>query len=216
MRTPHLRARLRLYLVSPEGWGASPRDAEHLAALIQAGVGTVQFREKADHPERVERAARMRDIARAEGALFIVNDDPLLAQTLDADGVHVGTDDASVASARKILGPQKIVGASARTLERALAAQQDGADYLGVGAIFDARASKANAQHLGLDGFAALRAAPRLKDMPMVAIGGIRPETAPQCFGAGADGVAMIRGLWSLTSPDDALRALRNPSKPTP
>lgn len=209
MPKPSLRTRLRLYLVSPENWGAASTDEAHLVALIAAGVGTVQFREKNGHPDRVARAKRMRDIAREYGALFIVNDDPVLAQKLDADGVHVGTEDASVAEARRILGPTKIVGASARTPERAHAALQAGADYLGVGAIYDASASKSNAEHLGLEGLAALRSDAALQNIPMVAIGGITLARVHECLEKGADGVAMIRGLWSLSSPRQDLAELR-------
>lgn len=209
--TPEQRAKLRLYLVSPEGWGAQPNDEAHLAKLLQAGVGTVQFREKNMHPERRMRAQRMRDIAHAHGALFLVNDDPQLAHELRADGVHVGVEDARVEDARALLGPDKIIGATAKTLRRAQQAIEQGADYLGVGAIYDARASKANAEYLGMDGFRALREDARLRDVPMVAIGGITLETAQTCFDAGAEGVAMIRGLWSLERPQDLIpRALQD------
>lgn len=197
-RPDRLREQLRFYLISPEGWGEGPRDEERLAALLQAGVTAVQFREKAGHPERLQRAERMRDIVRAHGALFIVNDSPTLARELAADGVHVGVDDISVAEARRILGPDKLVGASARTIERAHQATHQGADYLGMGAIFDATASKSDAKTIGLDGLRALRNHPVLKDTPIVAIGGITVDKVTACMHAGADGVAMMRGLWSL------------------
>lgn len=208
-RTDRLRKQLRIYLISPEGWGERPGDEERLAALIEAGVSAVQFREKAGHPERLQRAERMRDIVRAHGALFIVNDSPQLAQDLDADGVHVGVDDVSVAEARRILGPDKLVGASARTIERAHQALHQGADYLGMGAIFDATASKSDAKTIGLDGLRALRDDPALQNTPIVAIGGVTLDTAKACMNAGANGVAMMRGLWSL---DDlqGLKALRH------
>lgn len=200
-----LRRGLRIYLVSPKGWGADARDEKHLANLIEAGVTAVQFREKTGHPERLQRAKRMRDIARAHGALFIVNDDPNLAKRLDADGVHVGVDDVGVARARQIVGPDKIVGASARTIERAHQAFEEGASYLGVGAIFDASASKANAEVIGIAGLRALRNDPIVQRAVVVAIGGITLPTAHDCIRAGADGVAMVRGLWSL----DDLQPLR-------
>lgn len=208
--TPEQRAKLRLYLVSPEGWGAHPNDETRLAMLIEAGVGTVQFREKNMHADRRARAQRMRDIAQAHGALFLVNDDPMLARELDADGVHVGVDDARVQDARALLGPNKIIGATAKTTTRAQQAIQQGADYLGVGALFDARASKPDAEYLGLEGFRALRNQKGLQNVPMIAIGGITIDTAPLCFDAGADGVAMIRGLWSIDHPKHLLKRLRS------
>lgn len=204
-----LRPRLRFYLISPEGWGAEKCDEDRLAALIQAGVTAVQFREKAGNPERLQRAERMRDVVRAHGALFIVNDDPQLAKELDADGVHVGTEDIAVADARRTVGPDKIVGASARTIERAHQALDEGADYLGMGAIFDASATKADAEVIGLQGLRALRADPVVKDALVVAIGGITIDTANACISAGADGVAMVRGFWTLNDLQ-ALRLLSN------
>lgn len=203
------RAKLRLYLVSPEGWGEHPHDEKHLAQLIEAGVGTVQFREKLQHPDRQQRAKKMRDVAKMHGALFLVNDDPDLALLLNADGVHVGVDDATVRMARYKLGADKIVGATARTLARAQQAIDEGADYLGVGAIYDATASKPDAQTIGLEGFQKLKDHPQLQSVPMVAIGGICVENARECWEAGADGVAMIRGLWNQRPPFVAIKSLR-------
>lgn len=200
------RKKLRIYLVSPEGWGLEPEHETHLIGLLQAGVSTVQFREKEAHPHRVQRAQRMRELTRAHNALFIVNDDPNLARMVDADGVHVGVEDARVQDARQIVGNDRIVGATARTLARAQEALKQGADYLGVGAIYDATASKSDAKTIGVEGFASLRNHEALQDVPMVAIGGIRLENADACWAAGADGVAMIRGLWGLVPPFEVLR----------
>lgn len=204
-----VRERLRLYFVSPDGWGAAKGDDERLVRLIQAGVGVVQFRDKSDLPDRERRAAQMREVCAAAGAIFLVNDDPSLALRLQADGVHVGVTDAAVAEARRLLGPEKIIGATARSLERAEQALREGADYLGVGAIYDASASKPDALTGGLALLSMMRGDARTAAAPMVAIGGIRPDNALPCLEAGADGVAMIRGLWQLEEPETALAALR-------
>ena len=209
MSAPDLRASLALYLVSPEGWGSHEGDDAQLTRLLRAGVGTVQFREKEPRADRLERATRMRAICREYGALFLVNDDLALAQRLDADGVHVGVDDASVAVARAQLGADKIVGATARTQDRAQRALAEGADYLGVGAIYDATASKADAVTGGLALLRQMREQWVGRDACIVAIGGITLERAPACVAAGADGVAMIRGFWGLRDPHAALADYR-------
>lgn len=209
MSTPDLRASLALYLVSPEGWGTGEGDEAQLTRLIRAGVGTVQFREKEPRIDRLERATRMRELCREHGAIFLVNDDLALAQRLDADGVHVGVDDATVAEARAQLGEGKIVGATARTQDRAQRALAEGADYLGVGAIYDATASKADAVTGGLALLRQMREVYAGRDARIVAIGGITLERAPDCVAAGADGVAMIRGLWGLEDPEGTLARYR-------
>jgi thiamine-phosphate diphosphorylase len=121
---------------------------------------------------------------------------------VDADGVHVGQDDLPASVARRILGPGKILGVSAETVEEALAAQKDGADYLGVGPVFEARGTKADAgAPLGLDLIARIRNACSL---PVVAIGGINAENARSVREAGADAVAVIS---AIVSADDIAQA---------
>ena len=203
-----LARRLRVYLVSPDGWGSRDGDEARLWRLLRAGVGAVQFRDKSSVVDREGRASRMAALCREAGALFIVNDHPELARDLGADGVHVGVSDASVARARALLGDAAIVGATASTLDRALLAVGEGADYLGVGAIFDATASKPDAKTRGLEVVRELRSSPELRGTPLVAIGGITGDRAASCYAAGADGVAMIRGLWSCEDPESLVRAL--------
>lgn len=209
MRETRLRQALRLYLVSPNAWGVDPDDGPRLRRLIDAGVQCVQFRDKSDAPDRVARAQHMQAICREHGALFIVNDSPTFARDLEADGVHVGDADTDVATARRIVGPEAIVGATAGTLARARLVLDEGADYLGVGAIFDATASKDNAVTRGLAILETMRRDAALQSIPIVAIGGITLANAPLCFEAGASAVAMIRGLWSLQDPARELATLR-------
>lgn len=132
---------------------------------------------------------------------FVINDDISLARELGADGVHLGQDDESVAIARQALGEDAIIGVSAGTPEEAGKAIEDGADYLGVGAIF-ATASKADAgEPIGVAGLRQIveRVNGRI---PVVAIGGIGLQNAKQCRMAGADGVAVVSAIMGSHEPD--------------
>lgn len=139
----------------------------------------------------------MREAAGRAGILFFVNDDADLALALSADGVHVGQTDLPVACVRKVVGPALTIGVSARTPDEAVRAEREGADYLGVGAVFPTP-SKPEAVTIGPKGLAAVRSAVRI---PVLAIGGITPETAIQALDAGADGVAVISAVVNADDP---------------
>lgn len=196
-------SRLRIYAITPD---ALPTDAIESAVrvAIRAGVTAVQFRDKSARTdaERAARLARVAAACRAEGAWLVVNDDPELALDFDADAVHVGPNDLPVERVRAIVGPGMAIGASAGTVERAIALVGAGADYLGVGAIFDASGTKPDASRpRGVEVLRALRATPALARVPIVAIGGVTTaERARACIDAGADGVAATRAL--LGAPD--------------
>lgn len=197
-----LRARLRFYAITPDAWASPDEYAERVARALELGVTCVQFRDKRARSEAEKRAcaeATQRACAEA-GALFIVNDDDALALALGADGVHVGPSDRAVAEVRARVGEGMLIGGSAGTLEAAGALVEQGVDYLGVGAIFEARVSKPNASApRGVEVLRALRGAhPAL---PFVAIGGVEAETAGACLAAGADGVAVIRAAWGAGAP---------------
>lgn len=209
MNRADLVDKLRVYLVTPDGWGTREEDEAITRRLLESGLRTVQFRDKSGLADREDRAQRLQNLCREFGALFIVNDDPVLAKDLDADGVHVGEEDASVSDARAILGADKVVGATAGSVSRALAAVTTGADYLGVGAIYDASASKPNATTKGLSILTLMRKESALVGFPIVAIGGIDGDNAEACFDAGADAVAMIRALWRAENPETLIRRLR-------
>jgi thiamine-phosphate pyrophosphorylase len=193
-----LRRALQVYAITPDRWD-SP--AEYVAAVgvaLRAGVTAVQFRTKRerDASQRHACAAAVRDLCARHGALFVVNDDVDLAIDLDADAVHVGPHDAPVAEVRTRCGEGLWIGSSCGDVRTACALIEAGADYLGVGAIFDASGTKPDAHHgRGLEVLRELRAEPRLVDVPLVAIGGITADRAAPCLGAGADGVAAVRDL---------------------
>lgn len=206
-----LAPRLRLYAITPPGAVTMAELTTAAAIALRAGITTLQYREKSPRSpeERLRVATALRELCRRHDALFIINDDPELCRAVDADGVHVGPDDQPVAAARAVVGPQRIVGASAGTPERARDLVAQGADYLGVGAIFDAHASKPDASSArGLDALRRVRKA--VGALPLVAIGGITPANADACLAAGASGVAAIRGLLGERDIASAVTAFRS------
>lgn len=149
----------------------------------------------------------LREITRAHDAAFLVNDSIELAAALRADGVHLGQDDAPVRAARAALGPAAIVGVSAGTPAEAARAVADGADYVGVGAVF-ATATKADAgAAIGPAGLERVVAAVRGR-VPVIAIGGIDAANAALCARAGADGVAVVSAVMGADRPAEAAAAL--------
>lgn len=154
----------------------------------------IQLREKGLAPDAFLReAVEVRALCRQWGVPMIVNDSVSVAQAAGADGVHLGLEDMDIAAARSILGPDRIIGASAHTLEEARRAEALGADYLGVGAIFPTR-TKTDVVSTSLD---ALREVCAGASIPVVAIGGISLEVLDQLAGTGIAGVAVSSGLFS-------------------
>lgn len=194
-----------VYVITDEGLGRGSHEEQARAAL-NGGVGVIQLRDKGASSLRLYEAARaMRALTRAAGALLIVNDRVDVALAAGADGVHLGPDDLPVAVVRSLLPPGMLLGASAGTVAEAVAAERDGADYLGVGAVYEARTSKADADApVGVERVAAVRAAVHI---PIVGIGGIKVENLDPVILAGADGVAVITGI--VAAPDIAVAAAR-------
>ena len=195
-----------LYVITDEGLGGGRTHEAQARAALEGGAGLIQLRDKAASTRRLYEAARaIGEMARAAGGLLIVNDRLDVALAADADGLHVGPDDLPVAMVRRLLRPGMVLGASAGTVEEAVAAERDGADYLGVGAVFEARGSKADAgAPVGPERVRAIRAAVQI---PIVGIGGIKAENAASVVEAGADGVAVITGV--VAAPDIAVAAAR-------
>ena len=176
-----------------------------LAALLLAGgARLVQLRlKRATSRDLLAAAERIRPLAHAAGALFLVNDRPDVARAVEADGVHLGQDDLPVAAARRVLGPGRMVGVSTHDVEQARAAVADGADYVAVGPIYATTSKDHPIPPRGLELVRAVRAA---VPCPIVAIGGITAETAPLVRAAGADAVAMIGALVRAPDPAAAVR----------
>ena len=161
--------------------------------LCAGGAKILQLRAK-DLPSRdfLVLAQEVRKICRRSGCLLIVNDRADIALAVDADGVHVGQEDLPLKAARKVLGPNKIIGVSTHDLQQARAAEHDGADYVGFGPMYGTTTKATGYTARGLDQLREIRAMVRL---PIVAIGGITTERALATLTAGADAVAMISDL---------------------
>lgn len=171
--------------------------------LLGAGVSLIQYRDKrASSRALFEHSQVLAERTRSAGRIFIVNDRADVAAAAGAHGVHVGQQDLPVESARRILGPEAIVGYSTHDLAQLAAADNLTADYVAYGPIFPTRSKESPDPVVGLDG---LRAARQATHKPLVAIGGITLETAGAVLEAGADSVAVISDL--LSAPDLAARA---------
>ena len=185
----NLKKALQLYVIPDREIGAPLTLEEQTRLALEGGATTIQLRDKSvDGAELLSAAKKMASLCSKYGALFIVNDRLDVALLSGADGVHLGQSDLPVKQARKLAARPFIVGASAHTPEEACKAEADGADYVGVGAVFDT-GSKGNARIIGLEGLRALTAAAHL---PLVAIGGISLDNLPEVMRSGVDGVSVI------------------------
>lgn len=184
---------------------------EVLTEAIAGGITLFQFREKGDGAltgtAKFYLAKELKHICREHHIPFIVNDDIELALKLDADGVHIGQDDELVHIVRKKIGPGKILGVSVHTLAEAVAAQQNGADYFGIGPIFPTATKKDAKPSQGTKLIEKLRREGFM--IPIVGIGGITSENAATVINAGADGVSVISAIAQATSPLEAVKALK-------
>ncbi len=195
--------RWRLYVITDESLGRGRSHVEIAEAAIRGGADVIQLRDKTASGGTLYRVAlALRALTREAKVPLIVNDRLDIALAVDADGVHLGQKDLPAPVARRIMGHSRILGVSAETMEEALLAEKDGADYLGVGPVFEARKTKADAgEPLGLERIARVRKHCRL---PIVAIGGIDAQNARQVREAGADCAAVIS---AIVGADDIARA---------
>lgn len=205
---PLLRERLRtarLYFVcDARPGGADPEPL--LRAALGGGVDIVQLREKQLGRAEIERAAStFRRVADNHSALFIVNDDPDLARACDADGVHVGQDDASVEEARAVLGPNAIIGQSTHSEEQIAAANERDIDYFAVGPVWETPTKPGRAA-VGLD---LVTHAAEVAAKPFFAIGGISPLNGGEVVAAGAQRLCVVRAIRDAPYPQVAAEALR-------
>jgi thiamine-phosphate pyrophosphorylase len=189
--TAHLAA-ARFYTIVDTGYVAPERILSVTRDLVTGGVDLIQLRAKKLAPEQIAELGRaMREIIPADGPLFILNDHPRLVAAMGADGVHVGQDDIAVNEARALAGGNVLVGKSTHSLEQALAAEKEGADYIGVGPIF-ATPTKPDYVPVGPPLIGQVRARVQV---PQFCIGGINEATLPEVLGAGALRVVIISDL---------------------
>lgn len=187
-----LRKSLKLYLVTDSNILKERNFYKCIEDAMKAGVTMVQLREKnADGKEFLQKAIKLRELTRKYNVSFIINDRVDIAQIVDADGVHVGQSDIDALSVRKLIGKDKIIGVSARTVEEAKIAKEMGADYLGIGAMFST-STKSDAKNTSFD---TLDKIIDEVDMPFVLIGGINLDNVSELERFNADGYALVSGI---------------------
>jgi thiamine-phosphate pyrophosphorylase len=181
--------------------------AELARLAIDGGADTIQFREKRRGAgELIEIADAIRRVCHERNVPLIVNDRVDIALAVDADGIHLGQSDLPIAVARELLGPDKIVGGTASTLQDAIAVQKEGADYVGFGHIYATASKKKRGDPKGPE---ALREICRVLAIPVVAIGGIDERNFREVLDAGAWGIAVIAVVCAAPDPVRAARVLR-------
>jgi thiamine-phosphate pyrophosphorylase len=184
-------SRSRLYGILDLGY-VQAHDVPRVAGqMIEGGVELIQLRAKKHPPEEISKiAADLRSITRDRGIPLIINDHPEIARAIEADGVHVGQDDLSIEEVRKIAGPNCVVGKSTHSLDQAIRAFYEGADYIGFGPIF-ATSTKPDYQPVGLAEIQQVHELP----LPIFCIGGIKLDNLPEVLAAGARRVVIVSGL---------------------
>ena len=194
-----------LYLVTDRRWLGERTLWDSVEEAILGGVTLVQLREKEiSSKEYLELAQKVKTVTDRHDIPLIINDRIDIALAMDADGVHLGPEDLSVPIARKLLGDGKIIGASAASVDEALLFQTQGADYLGVGALFPT-ATKQGTEKVGLEDLRGIKSAVHI---PVVAIGGIKAENAKPVMETGVDGVAVVSAIMNQTDLREAARQL--------
>ncbi|MGH3440755.1 MAG: thiamine phosphate synthase [Nitriliruptorales bacterium] len=186
----------RLYLCIDGRGAATPG---FLDSVLQAGVDILQLRDKEGGRDDLVRASAVfRAAALAHGVLFVLNDDPELAAEVDADGVHVGQEDPHPDSARKVVGPDRIVGRSTHSTDQFDRGLEEDTDYLAIGPV-SATPTKEGRPGIGLD---PVRHAAVVADRPWFVTGGMAPDTAPEVLALGANGIVVVRAI--VDAPDPA------------
>ena len=202
-----LKEAMLLYAVTDRAWLGGRTLAGCVREAIEGGATFVQLREKeAPHDEVLALARELGAICREAGVPFVIDDEVDIAIESGADGVHVGQDDMACVEARRRLGAHAIVGVSVQTVEQALQAQADGADYLGVGALIPTP-TKPDAVDVTFD---ELRAICDAVDIPVVGIGGLNARTIGQLKDSGADGAAVVSAIFAAPDCLAATRELRS------
>lgn len=193
-----------LYVVTDRSWLGSHTLAQQVEAILQSGATLLQLREKElGYEEFLDEAKCIKQITDRYRVPLIINDNIEVALACGADGVHVGQSDRKASDVRARIGRDKILGVSAQTVEQALLAEKQGADYLGVGAVFST-STKKDADDVS---FETLQAICRAVRIPVVAIGGISEKNILQLKGSGVDGVAVISAVFARP---DVAAATRN------
>ncbi|MGM9613736.1 MAG: thiamine phosphate synthase [Butyricicoccus sp.] len=194
-----------LYIITDRTWLAGASLAEQVAAAIEGGATVVQIREKhIPTDEYIARAREIKAVCDRYGVPLIINDSVAVAQAVGA-GVHLGASDGDIAEARRILGPDALIGATAKTIEAAKAAERAGANYLGSGAVFGST-TKTDAKPMTIAQFSAICKA---VSIPVVAIGGVSASNARELAGAGMAGLCVISAVFAQPDVRAAAQTMR-------
>lgn len=200
-----LRAAMRIYAVTDRRWLKDTDLPTVCRSILESGATFLQLREKdLRQDEFLREAEELQALCREYHVPFVVNDSVETALEMDADGVHVGQSDLRGRDLRAMLGVGKLLGISAGTVEQAVAAERAGADYIGVGAVFDT-GTKADARMISQE---TLREITKSVSIPVVAIGGITLGNMEQLAGSGIDGIAVVSAIFAAENPAAATRAL--------
>jgi len=199
------KADLLLYAVTDRAWLGNQTLVQQVEETIRGGATFIQLREKALSFERfVEEARQIKKLTDHYRVPFVINDNHEVALAVDADGVHVGQGDMDAGELRNRIG-DKILGVSAQTVAQALKAEADGADYIGVGAVY----STATKTDANLVTFETLQAICSTVSIPVVAIGGLNEQNILGLKGSGVDGVALVSAIFSKPDIAGATETLR-------
>lgn len=195
-----------VYLVTDRELARGRTTLEIARAAIRGGVSCIQLREKTcSTREFIDEALAIRSLLARHEIPLIINDRVDVALAVKADGIHLGQKDMTCSMARKIIPESMIVGISVESLDDAIAAQKDGADYLGVSPIYSTPTKTDTAQPLGLEGLRSIRSE---VDLPLVGIGGLNADNAEAVIHNGADGVAVVSAIVAADDPEAATRDL--------
>ncbi len=197
---------LLLYAVTDRHWLGEETLYDQVKKTLDGGATFVQLREKKlDREDFLAEAKEIQKLCKEYGVPFVINDEVSIAKDIDADGVHVGQSDMEVMDVRNILGPDKILGVSAQTVEQAIIAEKHGADYLGVGAVFTT-GSKDDADDVSHE---TLKAICEAVSIPVIAIGGITKDNVAELAGSGICGVAVISAIFGQKDIQKATEELK-------
>lgn len=197
---------LLLYAVTDRHWHGEETLYDQVKKALDGGATFVQLREKKlDREDFLAEAKEIQKLCKEYGVPFVINDEVSIAKDIDADGVHVGQSDMEAMDVRKILGPDKILGVSAQTVEQAIIAEKHGADYLGVGAVFTT-GSKDDADDVSHE---TLKAICEAVSIPVIAIGGITKDNVAKLAGSGICGVAVISAIFGQKDIQKATEELK-------
>lgn len=189
-----IKAAMCLYAVTDAMWLKGRKLTEVVEEALEGGATFLQLREKKMPQEKLLTLAReIKEVTDRYHVPYVVNDEVETAKMIDADGVHIGQSDKALVEARKILGNDKIIGVSAQTVVQAVEAEKNGADYLGVGSVFDT-STKRDAEDVSLE---TLRAICDAVTIPVVAIGGITKDNIMNLKGTNVDGIAVVSAIFA-------------------